>query len=295
MAFTLGLLWFSAALADTIHMQSGVKFDGVVLREEGDRLVVQVDKRTVRVQKNEVATVEKNDKDGSFNREAAKQAAAERDRQITEETGLTAEERRAIDEHLRALTDPDPVVRGEAKRALLAMASEKNLFPYLEKMLVSMLPWSVPAVLSILAEVDPTAAQPIIRSFTTATEENARAAAVELLGITLDKASLSLMMRGLLDHTVVVRLAACTALAAIGAKEATPMLIDNLSHADLSVKKYAHEALSAIWSEGETKVAFDAVEEWNTFWEGQRANTPGTVDIQSLEPLVPPDTKFEYC
>lgn len=292
----LSLILVSAsAMADTIHMKSGVRIEGKVLRTEGGRVVVQTGPRVVRLREDEIALIEENEKDGSFDREAAKRAAAARDKELTEQYGLTGEERQWIMNQIAALTNPDPVKRGEAWRALVAKAGEKDIFAFLRDTATSSLPWAVPSLLQIMAEIDPGRTRLVARILVTNPEEHARAAAVEILGLTADTDSLVLMMRGMLDHTAVVKMGACTALAAIKAKEATPLLILRLNDADLRVEKYAREALAVIWNISQEDATAKTKADWESFWLEQSPAVLVTVDLESLEPLVPPGTRFEHC
>lgn len=285
----------ASVYADTIHMKNGVRIEGKVLRSEDQRVVVQIGAREVRLRQDEIGTIEKNNKDGSLDLAEIRRQALERDQELTAQYGLTNEERQSIMSSIESLTDSDPVKQGEARRSLLAFAAEKNIFAFLKDTAETSLPWVIPALLRIMVEIEPTQTESLARSMAFHVEENVRAAAIEVLGLTKDKSSMVLMMRGILDHTSVVQMASCSALAAIKAREATPLLLRRINAADLRVHNYAVEALAIIWGLDREEASANNKEQWEEFWNTHKANILPTVDLETLEPLVPPDTYFRHC
>lgn len=281
--------------SDTLHLRTGVQVHGVVLGEEGNRLVVRTGDRIVRIPRDSVLRIDENDKDGSFDRRAAQKALEAREQELFEQTGLTREQREEIRVLIRRLDDSDPVVRGEARRTLTVKAGDLPVFTYITEMLPSILPVYVPSALEVLVDAGGMRARDALYAHVTHLDYNVRGAALELLGVIGDEGAVETMMRGLLDHAPPVRMAACSGLAAVRAREATPLLIENLEHADLRVQNYVREALTVLWSDGETVVAFDSAEEWRQFWNENRESVPATIDIESLEPLVDEHARFEYC
>ncbi len=281
--------------SDTLYMRSGVQVHGVVLREEGNRLVVRTGGRVVRLPRDSVMKIEENNKDGSFDQEAARKALEEREKQLLEETGLTREQRQEIDALIRHLADPDPVVQGDARRRLTTMAAEKEVFEYIQNQISSWLPVHIAHILDILASAGGMHAGDTLLEHATHPDPTVRGMSIELLGIIQHKNALETMLRGLLDHEPTVRMAACAALAAIGAREATPLLIDNLQYADPGVNNYAGEALAVIWKDNDTATTLKTAEEWLQFWNAHQESVPRTIDLESLKPLVDEHARFEYC
>ena len=283
------------ARSDTLYLRSGVQVHGVVLNEEGNRLVVRTGDRIVRISSSSVVKIEENDRDGAFDHEAARKALEEREKQLLEETGLTREQRQEIDALIRHLADPDPVVQGDARRSLTTMAAAPEIFEYLKNQLPSWLPVHIAQLLDVVASAGGMRAGDTLLEYAMHPDPAVRGVSVELLGVIQHRNALEIMLRGLLDHEPVVRMAACAALAAIGAREATPMLIDNLRHANPGVNNYAAEALVVIWGDNESAAALKTAEEWLQFWHAHQESVPRTVDLESLEPLVDKDARFHYC
>lgn len=296
---TLALLALTASLpgmADTFFMNGDVPINGKLLRTDDKFYYIDIGGRPKQLPKKSITRVEENDKTGAFDLKAARERAARREQQITERTGLTKEQRDEISSLILALSSDDKVEVGNARRKLAEMCQEENVYAYIAEMVPSEAPHFIVELIRILTQVDPVRAKPLLLEFATYKEQNTRAQCLELLGLIRDTSSLTLMMRGMLDHEPVVRLAACTALTAIGAKEATPLLLDNFNHNDLRVQNFAHEALAVIWkAELGDKESFKTLEEWQGFWNAQSPAIVKTVNIEGLEPLVPPGTQYSQC
>ncbi len=293
----LAVLLFSVSgVADTFFLRSGVPVHGRLVRTDETHYYVQSGEREIRLLRTDVARIEENDNDGTLDRDAIEQRLEERERELYERTGLTREERDAIQELVRLLDDNDPVTSGDARRKLTAMAEDARVFGYIESLLPAILPVYLPTLLRVLAQADSAKALVVMRDYVSYPEQNTRASAVELLGVLRDESALPLMMRGLLDHEPVVRLAACTALAAIGAKEATPLLLANYNHPDLRVESYVREALSIIWNiDDAEEQGLTSKEDWEALWNENSLDVIITVDTSTLEPLVEPGTRFHPC
>lgn len=283
------------ASGDTLYLRSGIQIHGIVQHKEGEHLVVRIGDRIVRIPSDSVLRIEENDNDGSFDREAAERAVENREQELLAETGLTREQRERLNMLIRRLDASDPATRGEARRELIQQVENPKVFAYIRNRLPAILPNYLPGIFEVLAAVNPLEAQEIIREYTTHPNYVVRGSAIELLGVIHDKGSLELILRGLLDHTYLVRMSACAALATIGVHEATPLLIDNLEHADLRVGNYAHQALMIIWEQDEQAAELKTPHEWREFWDLRRDSVPITVDLETLEPLVAEDADFDYC
>ena len=291
-ALTLGL----PGVADTFLLNGEVPVHGKLLRSDDKFHYIDIGGRQKRLPKKSVKLLEKNDKDGSFDIEAARERAAKRQQQITEETGLTKAQRDEIARLILALNSEDGLERGDARRKLIEMCEDAKVYTYLAKQVPTEGPQFMLELIAILTQVDPVRANPLLKEFATYEEQNVRAECVELLGLIRDSSSLSLIMRGMLDQQPVVILAACTALTALGAKEATPLLLDKFNHTDLRVQNFAREALAVLWkTELGDREPFEALGDWNQFWNEQSASVSKTVNIETLEPLVPPGTHYSKC
>jgi len=197
------------AVADTITLKSSVQIQGKIEKEVGEFMHVRVGDRSIRVRKDEIAEVEKNDLDGSYDLEAAKTAAQEEDRKLTETLGLNEEQRDTVYRYISLLNNPDVSKSRDARAALVKMQSDLNIVPYIVFLLPSYLPPVVLSVLELITEISPDQAKEVLREYAFFTDENVRAKALEMLGVIRDKSSAELMMRGLLDHTGIVKIGAC--------------------------------------------------------------------------------------
>src|SRR5690606_1229603 len=105
------------------------------------------------------------------------------------------------------------------------------------------------------------------------------------------RSAIDLIARGLVDHQHPVKIAASYALAALGAKQATPALIELLPHADQRVSNAARESLLILWAEetGDTRPA--TVAEWKALWDRQ-TTTETPFDLAKLEPLSPEEEEI---
>lgn len=287
--------WLPVSQADTIMMKSGVQIEGIVRHEADGILEVQIGERTMRLRSNEVHEIEKNDRDGSLDLEALQEEADRQDKALTEQTGLDRAQRELVLQHIGLLTDPDSAKSSAARRALIAMGAEADLFPFIEFVLPSYLPNTVLILLKILAELDPVKIQPIALKCAFFSEEHVRGLALELLASPGSADALELAMRGMLDHTDTVKSSACKALAILKAKEATPLLLRIFNHKDLRVQNNARQTLASIWQGEADKTAPDTLEAWESFWSDQETGVPKSIDLETLEPLVAPGTHFPGC
>lgn len=291
------LLFLSTSvIADTFLLNGEVPVHGKLLRSDDKFHYVDIGGRKTRLPKKSVKAIEKNDKDGSFDLKAAKERAAKRQQQITEETGLTKEQRDKIARLILALNSDDGLEKGNARRALIEMCQDEKVYAYIAKSVSSEAPHFMIPLLVTLTQANSTKAKPLLQEFATYVEQNVRAECLELLGLIQDTSSLRLVMRGMLDHESVVILAACSAITALGAKEATPLLLDKFNHSDLRVETFVREALAVLWkTELDDRDPFDTLGDWNQFWNEQSASVPKTVNLETLEPLVPPGTYYSQC
>ena len=280
------------AVADTIYMRSGVRVTGKVQSQDDIRTVVMIGKRKVVLLTKEVSRVEENEKTGGIDRKRLEAEALKRDAELTETTGLTRKQRNRAEEAMTLLGSGNREERAEGRRILLAMAEEVDILRYLEWLMPSMLPWYVPGTLLVMTELQPGKMPPILREFCTHEDSGCRAMAIEILGKLKDRGAASLIARGLADHEGPVRISACHALAALGVKEATPALIENLRTPDPRVQNASRTALHVMWNVAQVEGEVKSAEAWQAFWEQQSGSVSGAFALAALEPLVAPGTCF---
>jgi len=266
---------------------------GIVKSQSTGQVTVQIGSSEVVLRTSEIARIEKNDRTGAFDREKAQAAALERSREVTKLTGLRAPERIEVRQTMSLLLSADPLVNVKARRKLVAMGKEVDLFRYFEHSLPTLLPRYVPGVLEVLVELDPKRARPLLWKQSTNVDAACRAKALELMGKVQDYDSIPLLMRGLVDHAPEVRIAASSALGALRVKEATPVLMENLKMFDIKIRNAGRLALQTIWSTPDKQVDLHSMAEWEAFWSAQSSSLTSPYNVSALEPLVPPGVAFE--
>jgi hypothetical protein len=85
---------------------------------------------------------------------------------------------------------------------------------------------------------------------------------------------------------------AAYALANLGAKQASPALIDGLKHPDLRVNNASRESLQALWKDelGDQKPG--TTEEWTAFWQAHAGSVSSPIETSALTPLADPEVPF---
>lgn len=287
-------LMIGAAGADTVFLKNGVEFDGVVtpVPENPDLFRVTAGKRSLTYRTSEIDRIEKNDKTGIETKEDILARWEERDRQLTEETGLTAEQRRLVRELMLELVTDNASRRLAVREKLVALQSEFDVFRYLayefptESILIA------PSLLEVMVHVDAGRAVEVLLQAAQSNFAGTRAMALELLGRLGQSAHKDLIAQGLADHKQEVQLAAIYALASLNVREATPALIGLLAHLDLRVSNASKEALRALWADSLPDPRPSTVDEWTAFWNSrEKSGTP--IVLSDLEPLTDPAAEIE--
>jgi len=85
---------------------------------------------------------------------------------------------------------------------------------------------------------------------------------------------------------------AAYALANLGAKQASPALIDGLKHPDLRVNNASREALQALWKNEVGDQKLTTPEEWTAFWQAHAGTVSSVIETSALTPLVDPEVPF---
>jgi hypothetical protein len=274
--------------ADTIHLKTGVAVDGVIKDEDSVRYVVQVGKREVSFRKDQVVKIEQNEKTGLLDVQKLREEAQRKAEELFQKTGVTPAQRIEINSVKEGLIDPESEQYAEAKRRLVAMAEEMAVFDYFENLLESISPRFAPALMDVMAEIDPQRVKPVLRRHATDISADNREMVMRLMGRTRDQESAKFLARGMLDHVDEVRIAAAESLAVLRVKDATPALLENINHVNRRVANAALAALQKTWGTEDNPEAVRSVEEWQTV----ALQAPGAWTMASLEPLVEPGTRF---
>lgn len=281
------------ALADTVYLNNGVRFDGVVtpVPDQPGLYKVTAGERSLIYRESEIREIEKNDRTGKLNREALLARWEEKNKRITEETGLTAEQRRLVRGLMFELKSDSVPQRLAVREKLVGLQSEFDVYGYLVTLYPELSTLLAPNVLEALYYLDAVRSAKLLKESATSNYFGTRAMALDLLSRARDRESIDLIARGLADHQYPVKIVSAYALAGLGVKEATPALISLLAHADQRVSNAARQALLTLWAAELGDNRPSTVDDWNALWAGQ--NTTGTpLELAKLEPLSPEADEF---
>jgi hypothetical protein len=294
LGLVLALAVTGSVAADTIYLRNGVRVDGVVSSVPGQEGVFKVDAggRTMFYRQSEIDRIEKNEKTGHLDKEDILKRWEQRNAKLTEETGLTADQRRLVRSVMFELKSEDASIRIAARDKLKSYQEQFDAFGYLEYLYPELSPLVAPFVLQALAEIDPRRSVPLVLESAQANHFDIRATAIAILGRMRLKDSVPLIARGLVDFDHRVQVSAAYALATMGVREATPALAQLLTIADLRVSGAARQALETLWQGewGETRPT--SVTEWNALWEAKKG-TDTAIQLASLEVLSPEDEELK--
>lgn len=288
-----GLLVSLHAPADTIYLKNGVQFDGVAteIPDQEGLYKVTAGKRSLIYRASEIDRVEKNERTGLLDKEALLARWEEKNKQLTEETGLTAEQRRLVRGLMFQLKTENVADRLAIRDKLVSMQAEIDVYGYLLTLYPELSTLLAPNVLEVMFYLDPVRAVDLLKSSAQSTYFGTRATAIDLLGRLHDTGSIPLIARGLADQKQPVQMIAAKVLAELGVKEATPALISLLTDPDQRVANRARDALLALWADQLGDAKPSSVDDWNSFWAGK--STPGTpIQMAKLEPLIAPEDEF---
>jgi hypothetical protein len=279
--------------ADTIYLNTGVPVEGIATTRPDGMIEVQAGERKVVFRPDEVESIEKNDKTGRFDMEAAQAEWAERDRELTEATGLTAEQRAKVEALLYDLQREDRAERARARDQLKALQEKMDVYRYIAYLYPGLSHRLAPWVLEAMYALDPARAVPVIRGEIDDTYYETRAMAITLSAVLEDQSAVPAIMRGLVDHKSEVQTQAALALAHLRAREATPALVALLQGPDPGVRTNVENALKAMWSSALSDPAPHGYDAWQEFWKSQEGQVGGAVTLASLEPLIQPEDEFQ--
>jgi hypothetical protein len=279
--------------ADTLYLKSGVQIHGTIVKEVDGVITMRVGDRETAYRAKSVVRREKNSRTGVENREQLAERLARREAELQEKTGLTREQRDKVKKLMWDLQSPVETTSRAAEDELVALGAEWDLVRYFDYYLPSLRPRFVPGVIRVLARIDRKRALPIaLRHVDDADPLSRETAIMACAGLGGIK-TVATVARGAVDPHDGVRAASCHALAFMGARSATPLLLANLTHADPRVQNASGEALSRLWSTDTRRIAFDSVAEWAQFWEEEKDAHSSAFTPENVEPLVAEGARFE--
>lgn len=299
MNFKWQLTVFAAALmgatagADTVYLKNGVEFDGVVtpVTENAELFRVTAGDRTLTYRAEEIDRVEKNEKTGKLSEADILARWEAQNKQLTEETGLNADQRNLLLGLMYELKTDNVARRMSIREQLTGLQKEFDAYKFLAAQLPGVSILIAPNLLECLAYMDASRASELVQSALQNNYFGTRAIAIELLGRLGHSDSTALVARGLVDHKQEVQIAAIFVLAGFGAREATPALITLLASPDERVANASREALQALWANQLVEPKPSSVDEWKGFWGAQeKSGTP--IELEGLQALSDPEEEI---
>ncbi len=278
--------------ADTLFFKDGSSLEGKVQRVNENTIALVVGQGRMQFQTSEIERIEENDKQGDY--QLVSPMATRHDRALKARTGLTREQRNLVRRHISGLTSASGAERLEARKALIQLGEEVDIFPFLKEAAPFLPADRSPEVLRVLWELDPKRAKPVLMEMTTNALSTNRAQALELM-CTDEKADESartqlaqLVARGMVDPSADVRIAAAKGLGALGAKGATPALIEGARSSNPRLQGACKEALEKIW-----RIDPNLAEgmDWDTLWNDNKQIVREPLQCDSLEPLYKPEVE----
>lgn len=280
-------------VADTVYLKNGVQFDGVVtpVPENSNLFKVTAGERSLIYRAEEIDRIEKNERTGKISKEEILARWQESDKKLTEETGLTADQRRLVEGLMFELKTDNVAKRMSVREQIIALQKEFDAYKYLAAQLPGASTLIAPYLLETLAYMDGPRTVPLLEEAALHNYAGMRSMAIEVLGRVGVSASKPLIARGLVDHMQEVQISAAYNLAKLGAREATPALIELLANPDQRVSNASREALRALWNGLLPDPAPASVSEWKAFWGGQE-KPGGVIELAALESLSDPKAEI---
>lgn len=276
------------AFADTVSFTNGTTLYGKVVWRNENSVRINFGKGSMTVPASQIAHIEKNDKVGDLDLNRSHPLAEKRRQELVDRTGLTAEQRSLVRKVMAPLNTSDPQAVASARKRLIELNKEMNVFKFLEASLPFLTDRYVPEVMSTMVEMDATKAATVLQRGAHDVAPKNRAAALELLGKVQGSEEVERIACGLVDHDKGVRIAAAHGLAIAKDKRSTPALVEGLDSPDPQVCNACRGALRAIWSTESKTVDFDTPNQWKGFWSSRAASVEQPLDPSTLKPLVVP-------
>ncbi len=291
-ALAAAALAAAPVFGDTLHLANGISLTGEVSKNADGTFTLTVEGNSSIYRADEIVTHEKNALNGQEYKQESRDAAEKADRELDESTGISADERNAVDKLIQAVNTSD---RGEQRKgiaAIVAYGQKHNILKYLLSTLPSLTPDTYPAALEAFCTLAPKGtAQMALAEAATHLAVEVRAQALRLMGGAGQPEAADYLVRGLVDPAQEVRLAAAAALGVLGSKRATPALIASLENNPQVVQGAVHQSLKQIWSDIDVPEKSDPAA-WEQLWSAQKAGVGSPLSLDTQEPLVDPNKKF---
>ncbi|MCX8064062.1 MAG: HEAT repeat domain-containing protein [Candidatus Hydrogenedentes bacterium] len=291
--YVLMLVLSAVAYPDTFYLKNGIVFDGKIVGEETDNtLTIKVGNHILKYKKDEIEKIEKNEKTGEINIESYLKEWEEKDKYLTQITGLNKDQRVQVEAILGKLQWGEEIERAGAKDALLELNKKINIYPYLLYYFPSFSPNVAPHILEIMLKINKDKTVELLREKLFDSAPTIRAKAIELLASVRDEASKESIIRGLVDPDIDVCIISIQAVTYLGIKEITPVLVDYLEHPDMRIVNTSREALNILWKGTLGGSRIENIKEWRNFWENNKSLVSSPIFKENLTPLV--DKEFKY-
>lgn len=186
------------------------------------------------------------------------------------------------------LETDDPVARENARNELKALSGEMPIYKYLDASLPYTHGQRVAEMMQVMAELDPESAKGMLMNRSQDPNPVNRAKSLTLMARVMKGEALERIAQGMVDTDSQIQIASVEAMAAVGDKRASLVLLEGVKNQDERVRNASKLALSRLWSTENGNVEFNSLEEWQSFLDGQRAQMPKAVDPTTLKPLVQP-------
>lgn len=280
----------AAANGDTVFFKDGSSLDGRASQPNPNSVRIEFgDGNSMTFMASEVERIERNDKMPRGGLQRENPLAAQRQQELFERTGLTAEQRAEVRALLQELKSEASETRVNAHRKLVARGQDMNVFQFLEVSLPYLTKIYVPGVLQVLVDLDTERALPVLTDRAHDVVPESRGMALELLGRVQARDRLDVIARGMVDHDPVVQISAAKGFAHAGDKRATPVLLEGMKSNDRRVQNACQSALAAIWSTPERTVAFESPDEWRSYWAGHAGGVSNALSPAGVKPLIEPE------
>lgn len=283
---TAALVAAGSSYSDTLFLKDGTALDGEVSQPHPNCYVLTVGATRVTFAAEGVDRVEKNDKKGHYDFAAMNPLAVKHQREMQRLTGLTEEQREAIQAMFVPLGSDDPVVRSDAIQALIKKGADIPITKFVQMSAAASSPATATGLLEVLVALDPKAARVTLMERATDMEPEIRGRTIELLGTLRDSGSLKIIAAGLKDHDVSVQIAAARGLGNAGDKRATSVLVEQLDSPHPEVRNASIAALQRIWADTSEMKGASSVEAWKQHWTDHARHVPEAVQGENLAPLV---------
>lgn len=281
------------AWADTIHLNTGVIVEGKVKQLPDGVISVTAGDSTTLYAKEEVQSIEENDRTGVLTEEEIQAQLAAEDAELTQKTGLTKEQRDEVLDLLYLLQRSEVAEHIKVRDKFLALQKQFDVYAFLSYMLPELSHRLAPNTLEVMYHLNAGKTLPLLRQEALDRYAGTRAMCLELLGEAGDAESVGLAVRGLADHTYEVKVAAIHALTRLGVKSATPALVSLLRSPDPRLANASKIALQTLWAEVLKDPPPKSNEEWMAVWNQQESSSNRGIELASIEPLIPAEHEFQ--